>query len=105
MGIQDRDYYREGPSFLEHIGAQGATVWLIAITCGIFFGQVASGGGDRGSLTQLGLYDPQRILQGEVWRLLTSVFLHANFIHLFFNMFFLYWAGQRLEGLYGSREF
>jgi membrane associated rhomboid family serine protease len=102
MGIQDRDYYREGPSFLDRVGAQGATVWLIAITCGIFFGQHVPGS----PLTELGLYDTDLILaRGQVWRLLTSVFLHGSLWHLFFNMLVLYWAGQRLEQVYGSREF
>jgi membrane associated rhomboid family serine protease len=102
MGIQDRDYYREGPSFLDRVSAQGATVWLIAITCGIFFGQYMPGGQE---LERLGVYDPNRILEGELWRLLTPVFLHAGIWHLFFNMLVLFWAGQRLEEVYGSREF
>ena len=104
MGIQDRDYYREGPSFLDRVGAQGATVWLIAITCGVFFGQMLTG--VLGSpLVKIGAYDPKRILDGEVWRLLTPVFLHSGFMHIFFNMLILFWAGQRLEEQYGSTEF
>ncbi len=105
MGIQDRDYYREGPSFLDRVGQQGATVWLIAITCGVFFGQCVTGNPLRGPLAQIGVFDPQLILQGEVWRLLTPVFLHQDLFHLFFNMLLLFWVGQRLEGVYGSREF
>jgi len=104
MGIQDRDYYREGPSFLDRVGQQGATVWLVAITCGVFFGQMFSGL-DRSPLVQIGAYDPKLILEGEVWRLLTACFLHAGIGHIFFNMLILYWAGQRLEDLYGAREF
>jgi membrane associated rhomboid family serine protease len=101
MGIQDRDYYREGPSFLDRVSAQGATVWLIAITCGIFFGQYVPGS----PFVEWGIYDPRLILKGEVWRLLTSVFLHSGIFHLFFNMLVLFWAGKRLEDVYGSREF
>jgi membrane associated rhomboid family serine protease len=51
------------------------------------------------------LYDPKLILEGEVWRLLTPVFLHGGVLHLFFNMLILYWTGRQLEELYGSREF
>jgi membrane associated rhomboid family serine protease len=104
MGIQDRDYYREGPSFLDRVGAQGATAWLVAITCGVFFGEFLTGM-LRSPLVQIGVYDPRLILEGEIWRLLTAVFLHADLWHLFFNMLALYWAGQRLEDLYGAREF
>lgn len=101
MGIQDRDYYREGPGFLDRVGQQGATVWLVAITCGIFFGQYLPGS----PITSVGVYDPDLILEGELWRLLTAVFLHGGLFHLFFNMLTLYWAGSRLEEVYGSREF
>jgi membrane associated rhomboid family serine protease len=108
MGIQDRDYYREGPSFLDRVGAQGATVWLVAVTCAVFVGEMFSGGG-RGvlgsPLVEFGAYDPKRILEGEVWRLLTGVFLHATILHIFFNMLILFWAGQRLEEQYGTTEF
>jgi membrane associated rhomboid family serine protease len=107
MGIQDRDYYREGPSFLDRMGQQGATVWLIAITVGIFFGQMLSAQGHtlRSPLVDVGAYDPDKIAQGEVWRLFTTMFLHADFPHLFLNMLVLFWAGSRVEEVRGSREF
>jgi membrane associated rhomboid family serine protease len=104
MGIQDRDYYRDGPGFLDRVGQQGATVWLIAITCGVFLGQMFSGV-TRSPLVQIGVYDPRLIMEGEVWRLLTSCFLHASIGHIFWNMLILYWAGQAVEDLYGSFEF
>ena len=104
MGIQDRDYYREGPSFLDSVRAQGATVWLIAITCGVFFGQIFSGF-DRSPLTTIAAFNTERILDGEVWRLFTSMFLHGHFFHIIFNMLVLYMVGQRLEEEYGSFEF
>jgi membrane associated rhomboid family serine protease len=100
MGIQDRDYYREGPSFLDRVGQQGATVWLVAITCGVFVGQIFS----HGALTDLGAYNPKLILDGQLWRLFTPIFLHAGPFHLIFNMFALFWAAQRLEAVYGPRE-
>lgn len=104
MGIQDRDYYREDPSFLDRVGQQGATVWIVAITCGVFFGQMFSGV-EKSPLVQIGAYDPILILRGEVWRLLTPVFLHGGLLHLFFNMLVLYFAGQRVEEMRGGREF
>ena len=105
MGIQDRDYYREGPSFLDRMGQQGATVWLIAVTVGVFFGQILSQmPGKESPLVTLGAYDPRAILDGEVWRLLTACFLHSGLWHLFFNMLVLHWAGGKLEELRGPRE-
>ncbi len=45
------------------------------------------------------------ILQGEIWRLLTSMFLHANLQHIFFNAYSLYILGMGMERLYGSGRF
>lgn len=51
--------------------------------------------------------DPQKVITGQVWRLVTSAFCHDRFgiWHLLFNMLFLFWFGTRLENMYGSREF
>lgn len=107
MGIQDRDYYREGPGFLDRVGQQGATVWLIAVTVGVFVGQMLSAVGvpfHRGPLVEYGACVPDKVLAGEVWRLATAVFLHGGLWHLFFNMLVLHWAGGRLEEMRGGRE-
>lgn len=107
MGIQDRDYYRDSPSFFDRVGQQGATVWLIAITVGVFFGQILSAIGDptlQGPLVEYGSCVPNKVLDGEVWRLVTAVFLHGGLWHLFFNMLVLHWAGGRFEERRGGRE-
>ena len=39
------------------------------------------------------------------WTLITSVFLHADFNHLLFNMFALFFFGSYLERLLGSNRF
>jgi membrane associated rhomboid family serine protease/antitoxin component YwqK of YwqJK toxin-antitoxin module len=41
-------------------------------------------------------------LDGEPWRIITSMFMHANIIHLFANMFGLYQIGRLLEDDLGS---
>ena len=40
-----------------------------------------------------------------VWQLLTYMFMHASFSHLFFNMFALWMFGYILENYWGSRRF
>ncbi len=33
------------------------------------------------------------VANGDWWRLITSAFLHANLIHIAFNMYFLWFVG------------
>lgn len=105
MGIHDRDYYRdESRSLFDAWGRQGAIVWIIIITSVVFFLQCLSGGPYTSDLTKFGEYSYKMVVAGEVWRLLTPLFLHASLWHLFWNMYLLYWAGSRIEEIYGSRE-
>lgn len=39
------------------------------------------------------------------WQYITYMFMHANFSHLFFNMFALWMFGYALENLWGSKRF
>lgn len=42
---------------------------------------------------------------GGVLRIFTSMFTHADLFHIFFNMYFLWVFGQRVESLIGTRRF
>jgi GlpG protein len=42
------------------------------------------------------------IRNGEVWRLVTPVFLHFSAVHILFNMMMLYTLGSRIEQRYGA---
>lgn len=54
-------------------------------------------------LTYAALQDPFiQIKQGQVWRLITPIFLHANFIHILFNMMWLRTLGGMIEAEEGS---
>ncbi len=39
------------------------------------------------------------------WQLVTYMFLHANFMHILFNMFALWMFGMELENIWGSKKF
>lgn len=43
--------------------------------------------------------------QFRFWQPLTHMFMHANFSHIFFNMFGLYFFGSLLESIWGSGKF
>jgi membrane associated rhomboid family serine protease len=45
------------------------------------------------------------IAHGDVWRLVTSGFIHAGFLHLAINMFLLYILGSLLEPVVGRLRF
>ena len=51
--------------------------------------------------------DTDKVLHGQVWRLLTTALLHNRYgvTHILFNMLGFYWFGRSLESQYGSREF
>jgi membrane associated rhomboid family serine protease len=45
------------------------------------------------------------VINGHVYQLVTYGFLHAGFLHLFFNMLMLWMFGSMLEVPWGSRKF
>jgi rhomboid protease GluP len=48
---------------------------------------------------------PALVARGEVWRLASSMFLHAGFIHLALNMLSLYFLGAFVEVAFGRARF
>ena len=48
---------------------------------------------------------PVNVLHGEIWRIFTATYLHANFMHIAFNMLALYFLGPALERTWGRRQF
>lgn len=50
---------------------------------------------------------PSMVLGGEIWRIITSMFLHSttSISHIIMNMLALYFFGMILEPIIGSRKF
>ncbi|GGC91730.1 rhomboid family intramembrane serine protease [Thalassobacillus devorans] len=49
-------------------------------------------------------YNPA-IIEGEWWRIVTSMFIHIGMLHLFMNMLALYYLGMAVEKIYGTVRF
>ncbi|WP_081895263.1 rhomboid family intramembrane serine protease [Mesoaciditoga lauensis] len=45
------------------------------------------------------------VANGEWYRVVTAMFVHAGWLHLLFNMYALYYLGLLVEGIYGSSKF
>jgi membrane associated rhomboid family serine protease len=92
-----------------------ATYVLIGINVLLWLGTLLSGGDtssvyiDLATLGSGTLNTGEQIgvAQGEVWRLVTGAFLHdpTNPLHIFFNMYILYWLGTMLEPVLGHIRF
>ncbi|RPF55627.1 rhomboid family intramembrane serine protease [Aquisalibacillus elongatus] len=46
-----------------------------------------------------------KIVEGEWWRIISSMFLHIGPFHLFMNMIALYYLGDLTEKIYGTKRF
>jgi membrane associated rhomboid family serine protease len=79
-----------------------ATLGLLAFTVAVFAAQEASIL-TRGSDLVLtwGMKDRGGLQAGELWRLVTPIFIHAGVIHLAVNMYSLYVIGPAVERFFG----
>jgi membrane associated rhomboid family serine protease len=105
MGFEDRDYYRgEGQSgFFAPAGS--AIKWLIAVNIGVFLLQIVTTSGGVPAIDRWIEFNPERVLHGEVWRLLTyAVGYGGNPLVFLFDLYFLWIFGKAVEELYGTRE-
>ena len=76
---------------------------IIAINLITYIITLIPGIGDK--IFDAGLSFNLLIAQGEWWRVVTSMFLHAGFMHLLFNMFSLFLFGPELEKIAGKVRF
>lgn len=109
MGLHDRPYWRDD---FDREGKRGAgTVfagmpkptsvvkWLLIANIAVFALQLIP----EHVVEQAFAVVPS--VWWQVWRYVTFQFLHANLIHLLFNMLGLYFLGRILEGSWGPKRF
>jgi membrane associated rhomboid family serine protease len=81
---------------------------LIALNVIVYIATVVQGSGlnsPGGEIFAKGLLFGPFVAGGDWWRLITSAFLHANILHLLFNMLALWWFGTPVELFLGRVRF
>lgn len=56
-------------------------------------------------LIEGGGMEPRLVAQGELWRLISSMFLHASLVHIAVNMLALYFLGSFAEQTFGGGRY
>jgi rhomboid protease GluP len=79
---------------------------IIAVTVLVFIAQYVSQSTLGVDLVLLyGAKSNAAIAAGQYWRLITPIFIHANLLHIFVNMYSLYIIGPPVEAPYGYARF
>lgn len=82
------------------------TIVLLLLICAVHvLVAVFSGKDEWWLLLRLGANFRLAVLGGEVWRLLSSMFLHNGMVHLCLNAYALYLFGRFVEQMYGPWRF
>lgn len=79
------------------------TYILMALCIIMFF--VSGGGYDTDTLMKFGANYADLVRDGEIYRLIACMFLHAGIIHIGLNMYSLYIVGPRVEDFFGKWKF
>ncbi len=112
MGWQERDYASEegyhrtvGGRPLMRLERMQVSTMLIVANVAVYILDVMTRSGRSAPLLDWGAMSTPAVLHGQVWRLVTSQYLHIGTMHLFFNMLGLYFLGRYLEQYWGRRKF
>ena len=116
MSFENRDYYRQesaryggGMGFGNRLAGASVVMWILVGTAIVFILDTILTGSTRGSAASLSRWGnfnvEQAVYGGQIWRWFTYQFLHANFLHIFFNMLILYFFGPMMERWWGSKRF
>lgn len=87
--------------------SQPVVTYILLAAIVIVWGITELAGGSTTSavLVAFGANYGPAILEGQTWRLFTSMFLHVGLAHLFFNAYALFVFGLEMERLYGPDRY
>ena len=110
--MRSRSPYRPTPSSISYSFGPGPMTpvikALIIANVVVFVGTWILGADvSRSSFSVIELFglQPSAVFHGQVWQVVTYLFLHAGLWHLLFNMLALWMFGVELERSWGSRFF
>lgn len=90
-------------NFKQYINAYPIVSTLITINLAVYIMTLIPKLGDE--IFYFGMSVNGLIVQGEWWRIITSMFLHGGLMHILFNMFSLFLFGPELEKIAGKPRF
>jgi membrane associated rhomboid family serine protease len=76
--------------------------WLLVVNVFMYVVQLAAG---SFLMEHFALHPNQIVTEWKIWQLLSYMFLHGSFFHLFFNMFTLWMFGCEVERALGTSYF
>jgi membrane associated rhomboid family serine protease len=101
--IEPKDY-----EFLRAFWTRRAVIAysIFALNFIVFALMTLAGGSDNpANIVQFGAKSNAQIDNGEIWRLVTPIFIHIGLLHLAFNSYALWIIGPQVEKLYGGPRF
>ncbi|MBI2629700.1 rhomboid family intramembrane serine protease [Candidatus Pacearchaeota archaeon] len=102
MSYRKRGIYRS--LFSLFLGSMSTTNWIIVANVVLFIIFYILILANPNFINYIAL-KPSSIFQGKnLWTLLTHMFAHSGFAHLFFNMFSLYFIGNFIEKIAGKKR-
>jgi len=105
QGVRRVSYEGQGALVTKILIGINVLVFLITLAQGSSIGQTSGSLFEKGALFVSSPFYAGGLADGEWWRLITAVFLHASLIHLAFNMLVLWFVGGPVEQAIGRGRF
>lgn len=117
MAWRDREYARESdysrsfrPGSTRNLFAGKSIVTiLIWVNIAIYLACIMTGGGPepviKSPVADVMVFHTHSIMHGQVWRMITSQYVHWTSLHILVNMLGLFFLAKQLERDWGQRQF